>query len=112
LKRLEIATDGVFSTFRRVYSAVAASCDRRATPRSESAEGTMRTLALAAAVGGCLAMSGCAGTNDLARGESRMDNDLDATKVLTVNEWAVHRHATVMWVNYPKRSAHPKESDG
>ena len=61
----------------------------------------MRTLALAAAVGGCLAMSGCAGTNDL-----------DASKVLTVNEWAVHRHATVMWVNYPKRSAHPKETDG
>jgi hypothetical protein len=57
-------------------------------------------------------MSGCAGTNEVARGESRMDNDLDASKVLTVNEWAVHRHATVMWVNYPKKSAHPKESDG
>ena len=84
----------------------------RTKPRSESAEGTMRTLVLAAAIGGCLAMSGCAGTNDLARGESRMDNDLDATKVLTVNDWAVHRHATVMWVNYPKKSAHPKESDG
>jgi hypothetical protein len=72
----------------------------------------MRTLALAAAVTGCLAMSGCAGTNDLARGDSRMDNDLDASKVLTVNEWAERRHATVMWVNYPKKSAHPKESDG
>ena len=72
----------------------------------------MRTLALAAAVGGCLAMSGCAGTQDLARDGSRMDNELDASKVLTINEWAVHRHATVMWVNYPKRSAHPKESDG
>jgi hypothetical protein len=81
-------------------------------PLSGSEEGTMRTLALAAAIVGCLAMSGCAGTNDLARGESRMDNDLDASKVLTVNEWAVHRHATVMWVNYPKRSAHPKETDG
>jgi hypothetical protein len=72
----------------------------------------MRTLGLAAAIAGCLAMSGCAGTNDLARGDSRMDNDLDATKVLSVNEWAEHRHATVMWVNYPKKSAHPKESDG
>ena len=48
----------------------------------------MRTLALAAAIVGCLAMSGCAGMNDLARSDSRMDNDLDASKVLTVNEWA------------------------
>jgi len=112
LKRCEIATGGVFSGLRRVYSAVAALRDRRELPHSGSAEGTMRTLALAAAIVGCLAMSGCAGTNEMARGESRMDNDLDAGKVLTVNEWAVHRHATVMWVNYPKKSAHPKESDG
>jgi hypothetical protein len=41
-----------------------------------------------------------------------MDNDIDAGKVLSVNEWAVRRHATVMWVNYPKKSAHLKESDG
>jgi hypothetical protein len=81
-------------------------------PLSGSKEGTMRTLALAAAIVGCLAMSGCAGTNDLVRGESRMDNDVDATKVISVNEWAVHRHATVMWVNYPKKSAHPRESEG
>jgi hypothetical protein len=72
----------------------------------------MRTLALAVAIVGCLAISGCAGTNDLARGDSRMDNDIDAGKVLSVNEWAVRRHATVMWVNYPKKSAHLKESDG
>ncbi len=70
----------------------------------------MRTLALAAIVG-CLAVSGCAGTNDgLARGESRMDSDLDAGKVLTVNEWAMHRHATVVWVNYPKKSAYAKDT--
>jgi hypothetical protein len=81
-------------------------------PRFKSVEGTMRTLALAAAIGGCLAISGCAGTNDVARGDSRMDNELDASKVLSVNEWAERRHATVMWVNYPKKSAHPKESDG
>ena len=73
----------------------------------------MRTLAFAAAIVGCLAMSGCAGTNDgLVRGDSRMDNDVDAGKVLTVNEWAVRRHATVVWVNYPKKSAHPKDTDG
>lgn len=72
----------------------------------------MRTLALATAIGGCLAMSGCAGTRDFAHSESRMDEELDASKVLTVNEWAVHRHATVKWVNYPTKSAHPKESEG
>jgi hypothetical protein len=74
----------------------------------------MRTLALAAAIVGCLAMSACAGTGNsgLVRGDSRMDNDIDANKVLTINEWAMRRHASVMWVNYPKKSAHQKETDG
>jgi hypothetical protein len=62
---------------------------------------------------GCLGLCACAGTNDgLARGESRMDSDLDAGKVISVNEWAMHRHATVVWVNYPKKSLHPKDTDG
>ena len=72
----------------------------------------MRTLVLASSAAGCLAMSGCAGTNGFARGDSRMDSEIDAGKVLSVNEWAVRRHATVMWVNYPKKPAHPKESEG
>lgn len=70
----------------------------------------MRTLALAAGIVGCLAISGCAGTDSsFVRGESRMDSDIDANKVLTVNEWAEHRHASVVWVNYPKKSAHPND---
>jgi hypothetical protein len=72
----------------------------------------MRTLAGLAAVVFCLAVSACAGTggaNGFAR-ESRMDSDLDIGKVVTVNQWAVHRHATVVWVNYPK--AQKKNNEG
>ena len=72
----------------------------------------MKTLAVPAAVVMCLAVSACAGTggaNGLAK-ESRMDNDLDVGKVVTVNQWAVHRHATVVWINYPK--AQRKENEG
>lgn len=73
----------------------------------------MRTLATAAAIVLCLAVSACAGTggsNGLTR-ESRMDNDLDVGKVITVNEWAVHRHASVMWVNYPQKTVR-KDTEG
>ncbi len=62
-----------------------------------------RITALAAIVLG-FGISGCAGTagpNGLAR-ESKMDSDIDYVKVISVNEWAVNRHATVMWVNYPR----------
>lgn len=73
----------------------------------------MRTLAVGAAVVLCLAVSACAGTggsNGLAR-ESRMDSDIDVGKVVTVNQWAVHRHASVVWVNYPKKGLH-KDTQG
>jgi len=74
----------------------------------------MRTLAMGAAILLCLALSACAGTagsNGIAR-ESSMDEDVDVGKVVAVNEWALNRHATVMWVNYPKKSAHPKDTSG
>jgi hypothetical protein len=63
----------------------------------------MRTLAGLAAVVLCLAVSACAGTGGTrsAPRESAMDANLDVGKVVTVNQWAVHRHATVVWVNYP-----------
>jgi len=63
----------------------------------------MRTLAGLTAVVMCLAVSACAGTGGTksAARESAMDAKLDVGKVVTVNQWAVHRHATVMWVNYP-----------
>jgi len=63
----------------------------------------MRTLAGMTAVVLCLAVSACAGTGgtkNVAQ-DSAMDANLDVGKVVTVNQWAVHRHATVMWVNYP-----------
>lgn len=68
----------------------------------------MRMLATSVAVVLCLAVSACAGTsgpNGMARGMSSMDAQVDYGKVLAVNEWAVKRHATVMWINYPKKSA-------
>jgi len=104
---------GVFSAHRRVYSAVAAPAIV-AWRGFRNAEGTMRTLAMGAAILLCLAVSACAGTagsNGIARASS-MDDDVDVGKVIAINEWAVNRHATVMWVNYPKKSAHPKDTSG
>lgn len=74
----------------------------------------MRTLAMGAAVVLCLAVSACAGTsggNGIARG-SKMDNDIDVGKVVAVNEWAVNRHATVVWINYPKKPVRQKDDSG
>lgn len=70
----------------------------------------MRTLAIGTAIVMCLAVSACAGTgtrNDMVRGS--MDNDVDYGKVLAVNEWAERRRATVVWVNYPKKSTHLRD---
>jgi hypothetical protein len=47
----------------------------------------------------------------MARGSS-IDRDVDYGKVVAVNEWALRRHATVVWVNYPKKPAYLKETDG
>lgn len=74
----------------------------------------MRTLAMAAAIVLCLGVSACAGTggsNGIAH-ESKMDSDIDVGKVVAVNEWAINRHATVMWINYPKKSARLKDDNG
>jgi len=74
----------------------------------------MRTLATGTAIVLCLAVSACAGTggsNGIARG-SRMDSDVDYGKVVAVNEWAVRRHATVVWINYPKKSMRMKDENG
>lgn len=74
----------------------------------------MKTLTMGAAIILCLAVSACAGTagpNGLARG-SRMDNDIDYGKVIAVNQWAERRGATVMWINYPKKSARLQDDNG
>jgi hypothetical protein len=73
----------------------------------------MRTLATAAAIVLCLAVSACAGTpqrNGVSRNGG--DDDIDLVKVIGVNQWAERRHATVMWVNYPKKPLEPKNNDG
>jgi hypothetical protein len=47
----------------------------------------------------------------MARGSS-MDDDIDVGKVVAINQWAVRRHASVVWINYPKKPAHLKDSSG
>ena len=103
--------DGAPGALRRVYSGLAARAIVARRRIRKDAEGTMRTLAMGAAIVLCLAASGCAGTagpNGFARGSS-MDSDIDYGKVLAVNEWAERRRATVVWINYPKKSAHSKD---
>ena len=74
----------------------------------------MRMLATGTAVVLCLAVSACAGTSG-SNGVARMsgeDKDVDMGKVIAVNDWAVRRHATVVWVNYPKKAPNLKDDNG
>jgi len=52
----------------------------------------------------CLGVSACAGT------AIRNDAAVDHVKVQAVNQWAMHRHATVVWLNYP--TIREKRKDG
>jgi len=71
----------------------------------------MRMLATGTAIVLCLAVSACAGAGGTKNGSkiSSMDADVDYGKVIAVNDWAVRRHASVVWVNYPKKPAHLKD---
>jgi hypothetical protein len=81
--------------------------------RSENAEGTMRMLAMGVAIVLCLAVSACAGTGGSnGAGITKSDSEIDVGKVIAVNEWALRRHATVMWVNYPKKARESKDTSG
>jgi hypothetical protein len=74
----------------------------------------MKILAVGAALVICLALSACAGTasnSGLVRNHSMYDN-VDYGKVVTVNEWALKRGATVVWINYPTRNVRSRPSDG
>ena len=103
-----------FSGARRVYSGrrrrVRSSRDaafRNCGGHDENASYRMQQSSL------CLAVSACAGTggsNGMARGRLAWTTTFDDGKVVAVNQWAVHRHATVVWVNYPKKPAHPKDT--
>lgn len=65
----------------------------------------MKSRAIAMAMLLCLGVSACAGTS------ARRDaNVIDYGKVLAVNQWAAHRHATVVWVQYPQKRE--KRDDG
>ena len=62
----------------------------------------MRSLAIGMAMLLCLGLSACAGTAGNARNNAA-GNNIDYGKVLAVNQWAVRRHATVVWIQYPVR---------
>jgi len=73
----------------------------------------MRTPAMGVAIVLCLAVSACAGTGGShGAGITKSDSEVDVGKVITVNEWAVRRHATVVWVNYPKKAPVSKDTSG
>lgn len=70
----------------------------------------MRMLATGTAVVLCVAVSACAGTGGASGvAKSNPDADVDVGKVIAVNDWALRRHASVVWVNYPKKPAHLKD---
>lgn len=74
----------------------------------------MNMLAIGAGLVLCLGLAACAGTASntrLARHQSIHD-DVDYGKVITVNQWALMRGATVVWINYPTTNVHAKPSDG
>jgi hypothetical protein len=62
----------------------------------------------------CLGLTACAGShgrNGVARASS-YDGDIDYGKVIAVNQWALRRHATVVWINYPTRPERLARNDG
>jgi len=73
----------------------------------------MKSLAISAAIVICLGLSACSGAPqryDRGR-DGAMIRDIDAGKIATVNQWALQRGATVVWVNYP-RARPAKNNDG
>jgi hypothetical protein len=97
------------------FGRMVASRSRRSAPwsRHPEAEVVMRSLAIGMAVLLCMGLSACAGSggrNGVAR--SSYDGDIDYGKVIAVNQWALRRHATVMWVNYPTRPERLARNDG
>lgn len=74
----------------------------------------MKSLATGAVLAMSFGLAACAGTpakSGFVLG-SQMDANVDVGKVTAVNQWALKRHATVVWINFPVRSLHPRPSDG
>lgn len=74
----------------------------------------MKSMAIGGMCAISMVLSACAATphkTGLAHRQS-MDASLDVVKVVSVNQWASARGATVVWLNYPTRNTHAKPSDG
>ncbi|MFI4970474.1 MAG: hypothetical protein ACHP7D_09730 [Lysobacterales bacterium] len=77
----------------------------------------MKVLAISATCVICLGLAACAGSagsNGITRSGlgPLSEQNIDYGKVVAVNQWALRRGATVVWVNYPARPAHPRGGDG
>jgi len=66
----------------------------------------MKSRAIGMAMLLCLGVSACAG-----HATRRNADTIDINKVITVNQWAAKRHATVVWVNHPQKRE-PQHNDG
>jgi hypothetical protein len=48
----------------------------------------------------CIALAGCAGTPPR---NKFSDDENDVQKIVSVNQWALSRGATVVWLHYPQK---------
>jgi hypothetical protein len=69
----------------------------------------MKKAVFSLVLGGCLVASGCVAQNGAFR-TSKADGDIDEGKVDAVNQWAERRHATVLWINYPRKAKDPAQT--
>ena len=69
----------------------------------------MKRAVFGLAVGMCLGLCACAQTGGtrLNSATPSISEDIDMGKVIAVNQWALSRGATVVWINYPQK---PKSS--
>lgn len=68
-------------------------------------------LLIAIASGGTAACSGTAGSGANVRPVTS-GVEVDYIKMITVNQWAHQRGATVLWINYPMLPEHRSPADG
>lgn len=64
----------------------------------------MKRSILVALAGISLGLGGCASTGGSRMTNSQYGPDVDVGKVIAVNQWALTKGATVVWVNYPQKS--------
>jgi hypothetical protein len=73
----------------------------------------MKSIAIGVVSLFALSLCACTGTGKAGMvRQGSMDDSVDIGKVIAVNQWALKRGATVVWINYPKRAARAKPAEG